>query len=219
MRILTTFGLFGLFLLSSCAYRGDASDPFNRKFSYFSMVNGDDIRSVCGPGVERYRLIYNAVYDEHLRIYEIKRGPKDYHSVRTTVSTPANVTDAVTSADILAPWRGKQSLTQLDDVTFEKLVKGFEASGMFEPAPKGLRLPSTGFYWIAVACRNEKIAFQAWPYPSERFANISFAKLLTAIDGNEIAFRPAEAPRFAIRSGRSAEQDFTLHIGDNGLIR
>jgi hypothetical protein len=42
---------------------------------------------------------------------------------------------------------------------------------------------------------------------------------LTAIDGNEIAFRPAEAKRFAIRSGRSSEQEFTLHIGDNGLIR
>src|SRR5262245_13125246 len=50
--------------------------PIVRSFSWFNYVGGDDIRAACGKdGRNHLRLVYNAIYDEQVRTYEIFLQP------------------------------------------------------------------------------------------------------------------------------------------------
>ena len=80
LRAAASLGLIlGLAVLAGCAYRGGIDQPVTLKATWFSYLNGDDIRSACVPGAPpKYRLVYNGNYDEQLRAYELvgeyKRG-------------------------------------------------------------------------------------------------------------------------------------------------
>src|SRR5690606_6468296 len=59
-----------LIVLAACTYRG-ADDPVSRKFSWFSYLNGDDIRRECVAGAaDRYRFVYNGINVEQVRTYD-----------------------------------------------------------------------------------------------------------------------------------------------------
>ena len=59
-------------LLAGCTYRGDIDNPAVRKVSWFSYLDGTDIRTACAEGApDSYRLVYNGRYEEQLRSYEI----------------------------------------------------------------------------------------------------------------------------------------------------
>ena len=50
--------------------------PIVRSFNWFAFVGGDDIRANCGKdGRNRMRLIYNAIYSEQVRTYELFLQP------------------------------------------------------------------------------------------------------------------------------------------------
>ena len=50
--------------------------PIVRSFHWFGYVGGDDIRQACGKdGRNRLRLVYNAIYDEQVRTYEVFLQP------------------------------------------------------------------------------------------------------------------------------------------------
>src|SRR5690606_21540976 len=50
--------------------------PIVRSFNWFSYVAGDDIRARCGvDGRDRVRLVYNAIYSEQVRTYELFLQP------------------------------------------------------------------------------------------------------------------------------------------------
>ncbi len=50
-----------LLVLSACTYRGESDNPVVRRFTWFSYLNGDDIRAACRADTrERYRFVYNA---------------------------------------------------------------------------------------------------------------------------------------------------------------
>ena len=67
-----TLIVFAGALSAACTYRGDIDDPTTIKATWFSYLNGDDIRARCSESSGlRYRLIYNADYDEQLRSYEV----------------------------------------------------------------------------------------------------------------------------------------------------
>src|ERR1700751_6126832 len=58
--------------LAACSYRGDIDNPVVRKVSWFSYLDGTDIRAACTEGAQdRYRLVYNVRYEEQLRSYEV----------------------------------------------------------------------------------------------------------------------------------------------------
>ena len=65
-------GLGLVLVLSACTYRaGDEDNPIRRSFSWFSYLNADDLRSACTRGApERYRIVYNAVWQEQVRTYD-----------------------------------------------------------------------------------------------------------------------------------------------------
>ena len=72
---------FGLALFSvstASAQRPDrkVEQPIVRSFNWFSYVAGDDIRSACEPaGRNRVRLVYNAIWEEQVRAYDIFLQP------------------------------------------------------------------------------------------------------------------------------------------------
>lgn len=221
-------------VLAGCTYRGDIDNPTTIKATWFSYLNGDDIRSTCVEGAPlHYRLIYNADYDKQVRSYEvIGDGPAGggggaQLTVRVAGESGLDVTK-LRFDDPLAFARWTRSDAPLGASVVEQLDTELQASGAFAPAPKGLQLFSKETYWISNLCRDGVYSFNAWRYPSDRFDAISFDDLLFVLDETGVAVRqPVAVPlgtsaRLRSPRGRDAEDAtgnfFNVKVGDNGLI-
>ena len=78
VSFVAAFGLALVAVSPASAQRPDAKveQPIVRTFNWFSYVGADDIRSSCEPdGRSRLRLIYNGVWEEQVRAYEIFLQP------------------------------------------------------------------------------------------------------------------------------------------------
>ncbi|MDA0240525.1 MAG: hypothetical protein O3A84_10935, partial [Proteobacteria bacterium] len=90
-------------LLSACTYQGATVEgfgtdhPITRKFSWFSYVGGEDIRTACVTGApDRYRFVYNAVYNEQVRSYDLVASPEPGRfDLKAAVSGEANLSSFV----------------------------------------------------------------------------------------------------------------------------
>lgn len=231
-------------LVAACTYAG-RDDAISQRFTWFSYLNGDDIRRRCAPGaLDRYRLVYNGVYIQQARTYDIvpesdgpALGPPDAaqagtppgYILRARVLGPNDLSnveipfDTVFQdpLDILAPFAGRKSTLKLSGRDIDELDRRLAASGMFQPAPEGLYLRSEDFFWIGVACVNGRLAFNAWKYPSSRFEALTFPPLLFSWDQT---FVPVNPPRsispfeiYGEASPRDPRVQFTLTVGENGL--
>ena len=216
-------------MLTGCSYReGGIINPITRKFQYFSYLGGDDIRDGCGTGAPaRYRLVYNGVYDEHVRAYELRRaGPGSGATLNTQVfGGGGNLAAGFNPLDPTGPWRGTSSQVQLDEGTYLTLIRAIEASGFGEPPPQGLSLPSWGFYWAVAACANGRFHYNAWLHPSDRFDRIQFDKILFRLDGTNVAVNPPRrlnAAEHRLASGADRNDPtistFEVKVGENGLV-
>ena len=207
--------------LASCTWSGgDIGDPLQRKVHWFSFVGGDDIRAACAAGTpDRFRLVYNAVYDEQLRIYEVD-------SLRRVVSihaiTPGNAA-RLSVDDLLGPWRSVQAQVQLDQGGYDDLVRAFDQGGMAAPPPVGLELPSRSFHWVAATCRDGKFALTAWKYPSVAFAAMGFDAKLFALDNTGIAVNPPREvghdPIWEDKAKRLETPVFSFRVTGDGLLK
>lgn len=214
--------------LSGCMYTGGVGEPVARKFSWFSYAAGDDIKASCTPDAPtRYRLVYNANWNEQVRAYDLR------HSVivggGATLSTHVfggyggNVS-SFSLSNVSEPWQGPAREVKLDEAQYLALIRAIEASGFGEPAPEGLRLESWDFYWLASACAAGQFHFNAWKYPSDRWAKIAFDKLLFAADGTGAPANPPRymdhAEQFFLSEGQNRKYygyTFQLVVGKDGL--
>ncbi|OAN47047.1 hypothetical protein [Magnetospirillum moscoviense] len=207
--------------LSACAYRGgDIGDPVVRKFYWYSFLSGDDIDEHCTAGMpDRFRVVYNGVYSEQVRIYQLDSLQKVL-SVKVVGSGNAG---KLSSDDLLSPWRADESKIALDQETYDRLVMSFKGDGMFAPPPVGLRLPSQSFYWTAASCLSGRYNFTAWSYPSDSFDRLVFGNNLFALDSMGIPVKAAGPvpfdPQRADSARRGEVTDFTLEVGPRGLRR
>ena len=207
--------------LSACTYRGgDIGDPAVRKFHWYSFIDGDDIKAGCAPGTpDRFRLVYNALYSQQIRIYQLDSLQKILSAKVVGGGNAAKLDPN----DLLAPWRAEDSKMQLDDKTYDHLVQSFRADKMFGEPAVGLRLPSESYYWTAASCVDGRYHFTAWKHPSNSFDSLSFTGNLFALDMSGVAVRkagpiPFDAQRHAsVRTGEVV--DFTLEVGASGLNR
>jgi hypothetical protein len=223
LRAASTLGLAAV-LVAGCTYQGTIDRPITLKATWFSYLNGDDIRAACVPGaVSRYRLIYNGSYDEQLRAYEVVGDGAGgaFYTVRIQSGAGIDLTRfSLRDPQAMAGWQRADDRLSPPDLA--RLEAALEASGGFGPAPAGLRLASEQFYWIASLCRGGQFHFNAWLYPSVRFERLSFAEVLLGHDGTGIAVNPPrevakiERIRRIVR-GEGGPQGFDLEIGDNGL--
>lgn len=220
MRRISGVVVVGL-ALAGCTYAGgDMGDPLTRKFHWFSYVAGDDIRATCQVGTpDRFRLVYNGVYDQQLRLYEVD-------SIRRLLSvkvTAPGTAAQLSSDDPLAPWRATEGKVQLDAAAYATLVGDFAAAGMFGPPAIGRELPSRGYHWSAASCRDGQFRFTGWTYPDAGFEALPFAATLFAADPTGIAVaQPGPIPvdpQYEEKLRRGEVTSFSLKVGANGLVR
>jgi len=224
---------FSAALLAGCTYQGSAANPLARKLSWYSYINGDDLRAACEAGQsDTLRLIYNALHTEQIRTYEIAIPPAgDQSSAEAMASMEARVLGPASLSkigigstdELLAPWQGEIVTTRLrrEDVT--QLWRAMENSGAFEPAPEGLHLISEKFFWLTAICREGRFSYNAYAWPSDRFDATVFDDLLFAWDMTGIAVNPPrQATMFDIYGDASPKKKngayYQLTIGKNGLL-
>lgn len=180
------------------AQRADRNveQPIARSFNWFAYVGANDIREACKPGGRnRVRLIYNALYEEQVRTYEIFLQPDGIAGMNIGVlADQGNVSNLVigNAADVLSPWSMKRGERLLSVDETRELVGLLEASAAFGPPRDGLRLPDNDFWWTVASCRNGVWGFQAYHYPTDGFANVKFAERLFAWDTVPV---PVNRPR------------------------
>jgi len=206
--------------VASCTYQGeDIGDPLNRKVHWYSFVEGEDIRATCTQGTpDRYRLVYNGIYDEQLRIYELD-AVRRILIIRVVQQGKAA---ELSSGDLLAPWRAKEAKVQLDQPTYDRLVTSFGQSGMFAPPPVGLELPSRAYWWSAAMCKDGRYGLTAWKHPSTGFEGLSFAGNLFQLDPTGVPVNQAKEvpfdPLWEAKAKRLEVPVFSLRVTADGLL-
>jgi hypothetical protein len=224
---------FGLALGAASAASAQRTDrnveqPIVRSFHWFSYVGGDDIRQACGKNSRnRLRLIYNAIYDEQVRTYEIFLQPDGTAGLQVGVLADQGNVAKVLIGDpggVTRPWRMRRSERILNVGETHELVGLLEASAAFGPPRDGLRLPDVDFWWTVASCRNGVWGFQAYHYPTDGFANVKFAAKLFSWDTVPVPVNPPRKlipaelrrdPNAPVNHMRANQ--WTLTVGKDGL--
>ncbi len=215
--------LFGV-VLAACAYQGAIDSPPTIKLTWFSYINGDDLRAACRPGsADRYRMVYNADYERQLRSYEIDAMPDGAGWLTTRVQGESLFDlGGLSLEDPLAPGRWATSHNTVPAERMAAIQGALAVSGAFAPPPTGLRVYSDQYYWVVTSCRDGVFAFNVWRYPSPRYDDLIFPELLFAEDQSGIAVDPPREVSPAARMkgeirGDKANTIFQLHVGETGF--
>lgn len=209
---------------AGCASSGPEGNPIARKFVWLSYLNGEDLRPACRAGApDRYRMVFNADYNRHVRTYDVTGDPGNGGATLEAHVIEATDIARVDLADPLGGGRGRSAKTRLTAEQFARFVMRLDASGAFDPMPGGLRLPSSGIYWLASGCRGGRWFFTAYPYPSDRYADIRFVDPLRESDGTGVGFptlpAPGEAPVAApMTRERGDGVYFEVEVDADGLV-
>lgn len=206
-------------ILAGCAYTG-GDDPVTRKLTWFSYLNGDDIRAACVPGApDRARLVYNGVYIEQIRTYDIvTEGDRPKLSIRVVGPADLRAIRAESPESIMAPWMGRRETVVLPGGGFDLLRRVLESDAARPVMPGDERLESDDFYWIVDSCFDGKFAFNAFRWPSARFRDAAFPGLIAGWDVTGI---PVNAPRHVESISDDERKQgihFSLKVGSGGLF-
>jgi hypothetical protein len=203
--------------------------PIVRSLNWFGYVGGDDIRAACRPGGRsRVRLVYNALWEEQVRTYEIFLQPDGTAGLNVGVlADQGDVSNLLIERgeDVLSPWRMKHGQRLLDAAETRQLMGLLQASAAFGPPRDGLRLPDNDFWWTVASCRHGVWGFQAYHYPTDGFANVKFAEQLFAWDSVNVPVnRPRKLEPAEFRRGMDSESArrgrgdrWILVVGKDGL--
>jgi hypothetical protein len=211
--------------LAACMARGVPQDPISMKLQWFSYLDGADIRKSCGPGApDRYRLVYNARYNEQVRTYEVELYEQTGRLVAR--ATSPGVTLYQTDAGLDFGWQ--RSERRLDPGLTERFRKALKDSGVYGPTPVELELISWGFYWVVALCEEGRFHFNAFVYPSEAFKRLTFPDYLFAHDATGVRVNPPRptpvGERFLTTGGGPGPRDdnvdrgFLLRVDEDGLM-
>lgn len=222
--------------LAACTTGGDISNPVIRKVTWFSFLNGDDIRAACTEGApDRLRLVHNANYTHRVRVYDLTAvapgGPPGIPPgipMRMTTRVIGGPTNhaLVTLGDpssLFAPWAGEVRQTTLAPAEVAALRTVLDRDGLGQPAPAGTQLLSQRYWWVAVGCLGGRVAFQVWAHPDRGYDGLAFPAWLQARDGTDIPLRtPADEPQHANpavmdRDYARHEVRFRLAVGQDRL--
>src|SRR5437899_6463412 len=140
---------FGLALVTAAVAFAQRPDrnvelPIVRSVHWFDYVGGNDIRAACGKdGRNRLRLVYNAIYDEQVRTYEIFLQPDGTAGMTVGVlANQGNVSNLALfdGSDVLNPWRMKRGERILTVAATRDLLGLLQANAAVGPPKEGLRL-------------------------------------------------------------------------------
>lgn len=214
-------------LVAGCTYSGEPATPIERNLSWFSYLNGDDIGYRCiDDGIDRYRMVYNAVYVEQVRAYDLVVVDGGTTSLRTRVIEPVDLSKFTVESplDLFSPWRAKVFDRTLSAAETELIQDALWSNG-FESRLEGkIQLHSDNFYWVISACERGRFRFNAFGYPSERFAALTFPEVLYGLDPSGIAVNePRKTDPRKIHGASYGEElrsanRFNLAADANGLV-
>ena len=204
-------------VVPASAQRADRNvdPPIVRSVNWFGYAGGDDIRAACRPESRSHiRLIYNAIWEEQVRDYEIFLQPDGTAGLEVGVLADQGVVATLSissGADVTNPWRMKKAQRLLSAGETQGLLGALQASAAFGPPRDGLRLPDNDFWWTVSSCRNGVWGFQAYHYPTDGFASVKFADRLWALDDVRV---PINKPRTLEPS--DFRRDFDRHAVQRG---
>jgi hypothetical protein len=211
-------------VLSACAAGPNTLDnPVLRKFQWFSYLEGGDFKATCTPGSsDRYRLVYNGIYTEHVRTYDLRAdtGKLDVHLILPVDLSNFTVQDF---PDLFNPWQGKKATRQLDGAQVAAIVGALDADGAFGPPALGLELPSMGFFWSIASCHKGAYHFTGLAWPSDDWDAATFPGALAAVDPIKDPLNPPRKTYLwrTTRRGHlvnpNTQNDFVIEVGKDGL--
>jgi hypothetical protein len=175
-----------LILVGCRAGGGVPGNPIGLMAQWFSFLDGDDIRDSCRPGSgDHYRLIYNARFQEQIRVYDVTSYGQEAILLARAVHPGLNFS----SPQGFDPgWQKSQ--TRLASAEFAEFRRRLEQSGFYDPTPVGLELFSTDFYWVGMSCEHGQFHYMAYARPSRRFDALTFPEFLFNHDDTGLAVNP-----------------------------
>ncbi len=214
-------------VLSSCSYQGGNEHPVIKKFTWFSYVASEDIRKKCNyTKSSQYRFVYNGVYNEQVRTYDISDVGEGRYKIKINVTEEADVSSIVfhlDDPDLFRPWRPKTSVTNVSAKEIDMLNMALTDVGFFDTPPPSINLSSISFYWLVSSCIDGEFQQNAYLWPEEEFKKAAFPKLLSIWDYTDIPINPPrETSDFSIYGTAEAmdfRNHFNLKFGSNGLLR
>ncbi len=184
-------GLSLAFGAIASAWAQGVDSPITRSFYWFRFVAGKEIREACGTGgPDHYRLVYNAIYREQVRTYDLVAQPGGGAALTTRVFGEAGIVNNIVINDvfdILGPWRGVKTERVLSAAEFAGVVSALESSGALRFPERRFEVPSNDFYWAVTACRGGQFTATAFHHPTDGFRSVSFDQPLFALDNTGIA--------------------------------
>lgn len=217
--------LAGVAAIAGCTSSGGTNNPFVRNFQYFSYLNGDDIRKECEAGkASRYRLIYNALYEQQVRTYDIRQPSGEKTGVQDTRvfsrGLGGELAVSLKGADFASFPHSTETLQYGDLLAIDKALID---SGFEKPAQNGLVLHSDDFYWIAMVCREGAFKYYAWSRETADLEKLPLIEALSRKDSTDASVAPVREPIIHDRGGRhqagrlGSSGYFSVEVGDNGL--
>ncbi|MBC8792201.1 MAG: hypothetical protein C6Y20_11390 [Tagaea sp. CACIAM 22H2] len=205
--------LLGIALaLAACADTSRVHTPVVGGLSYFNYLAGNDIKAACtADAPARYRFVYNAVFDEQVRSYDLQQTADGAKLSVNVGNSEIRVFEFPLSWPIRPEAVKRQAEATLSRADYLALIRQVEADGFGAAAPEGMRLQSYDFYWAVSACAGGKFHFNAWVNQTPGFAALRFPQLLYSHDTTSI---PPAKP-FANTYGAYISR----RTGDNGPDR
>jgi hypothetical protein len=162
--------------LSGCATFGAIDDADAGKLTWFSYVNGEDLRAQCSrEGPDRYRLIYNSKSSGQLRSYEVQGAGEGNDGGGAMVEAriiPAEALLQRNPEDTMEVGQVASTRLYLSPDQFERLTLTLAESGVFDGPSLNFRMQAGGVFWLASGCHDGTYFLTAFSNPSDRFENI-----------------------------------------------
>lgn len=196
------------FAVVACTSQGTIVNPFERRLVWFSHISGEDIRAACAAKTaDRYRLTYYANRARQVRVYDINTPVEGDENAGPVPGTGPGVPDGMVLAavdildgpvdftrlpvfdDVFRPWRPKRREFTLPPGVMGELRFDMIQGGLVRRTKVGMVLASPSYFWLAAACVDGQFHFQAWEYPDEDFARLSFPSALFGLDGSPVTPR------------------------------
>jgi hypothetical protein len=219
IRPLLRLAIF-LALTGSAAAQGIANNPISRTFQWPDIMAGNDIRLACRAGApERWRFVYNAIYSEQVRTYDIVGG-----MVETRVFNRLGI-GYITTFSLADFMHGAASAVPISPEDLRRLIGAWETDLPKAVKPIG-HLRADRFFWTSAGCRDGRFVVAAFNYPADGSTPFAFPLELARLDrsglpGNPPRPMPDVGPLTGFIPSRHNRADdnvrFLLRVTEDGI--
>ena len=179
-------------VLAGCAAAGPIGNPVASNLTWYSYAAGADLRAACAPaGPDTYRFIYNGIWKQQLRQYDLAVPAGAPAELRAAARGTAGNLAAFSLGDPFGPWRLDAVSTLVDETRYRPLLAALAADTAAAPKAAGQRLNSNEFYWLVAACRGGSFSLAAFNDRRVKHVSLAFPEILLRLDTTGVPFRPA----------------------------